>query len=137
MSKKNHTVRKLALGAAAAGVAGYVAGVLSAPRKGDKTRKLLKNQASKELDSAENKLSFLYSELDELIATAKGEAKGLDPKNKQRFDRALDHAQGSKQKLEKVIDAVKTGSSEDKDLGKAIKEAEKAIVHAKNFLLKK
>ena len=49
----------------------------------------------------------------------------------------IDEAHLSKQKLNQIIQAIKTGKSDNKELNLAIKEAEKAINSAKNFLLSK
>jgi gas vesicle protein len=44
--KENHTGRKIAVGSAIAGLAGYIAGVLTAPKSGQKTRQDISNKAS-------------------------------------------------------------------------------------------
>jgi gas vesicle protein len=134
---KRTSIKKVAAFAALAGAIGYLAGVMTAPRSGGKTRKIWRQKGSQELDSAEENLKHLYAELSELITAAADEAKTLDGRNLKRFKEALTAAKNSKLKLGRVLEAVKEGASDDKDLDKAVREADKAIKHAKTFLLKK
>ncbi len=89
------------------------------------------------LDVAEDKLKLLYSELSEIIVAAAGEEKGLEGRQLKRFKEALSTAKKSKKKLLIVVEGVSERGSKDKDLDLAIKEAERAIKHARTFLLKK
>ena len=135
MAKKN-VFKKVAAGAAIAGAIGYVAGVLSAPKSGKQTRAELKVKGSKDFELTEDKLKILCTQLGELISAAKDEAGTLSGRNLKRFESALSRAELTRDKLNTFANALKSGSTEDKDLDKAIKEAEKAIAHAKTFLLK-
>jgi len=137
MSKKDN-VKKVVIGTGIAAAAGYVAGILTAPKSGKDTREDIKRTTKEELDSADKKLKALHSEINELIANFKEDKFGLTGRNAKKFEEALDKAKEAREKLSTVMDAVKKGGSkEDKDLDQAIKEAEKAIEHAKVFLLKK
>ena len=129
---KNNTGKKVALGAAIVGAAGFVAGVVAA-------NKPKSNQQTDVFESIEERLKFLHTEISDLIANTNLETKtkDMDRKAKKQLDAALSAASTSKQKLTKVLEAVKSGQVEDKDLKLALKEAENAIVHAKKFLLKK
>ena len=129
--------RKVAIGAALAGVVGYFAGVLSAPCSGDKIRKLWRNAGSNLELSLEHRLGMLYQELDELITSVQGEDDKHEGRQRERFEAYLISAKRSKDKLAEVLKAVNEGHTDDKDLSKSIKEAQKAIEHVRIFLLKK
>ena len=53
---------KWAAGAVVAGVAGYVAGILTAPKSGKETREDIKHAATKAKTEAEKKLKELHSD---------------------------------------------------------------------------
>lgn len=135
--KRQSNAKKIATGAILAGIAGYLAGLLSAPKSGSQLRKDLKTQLPEAGHDAHERLKLLSNELDELLASAKDEGKDLAGKHKDKFELAQSKAVEAKDKLEKLLDAIKSGNTSDKDLQRAIKDAEKAIVHFKDFLLKK
>jgi hypothetical protein len=99
--------------------------------------KNLNNKEPSSLEIAEEKLKLLYSELSEIIVAAIGEDKGLEGRRLKKFKEALSTAKRSKKKLSFVVEGVRERASKDNDLDQAIKEAERAIKHAKTFLLKK
>ena len=134
---KSKSFAKVALGAAIAGAVGYVVGVRSAPRSGDKTRKLRRNVGSNLESNLEDRLGALYIELSELISSVLGEEEKLDRRQREKFELSLATAKHSKDKIAMVLKAVKDGESNDRDLSISIKEAQKAIEHARSFLLKK
>lgn len=136
MSKKN-LLKKVTLGAALAGAAGYVAGILIAPRTGKQSRKKLSNAGKQELIDNQERLKLLYSELGMLVNNAKAEGKVMEGKHLEKFKSVIDNAKESRDKLEQLVDAVKKGRAEDKNLDKAIKDAEKAVKHVKRFLIHK
>lgn len=131
MSKKNW-----ALGAVIAGVAGYVAGILTAPKSGKETRKDIKDTAVKTKAEAEKKLKELHSELDDLIAKGKDKAKDLKKDAKKGMDDAVGRAQTAKERAREVLSALHEGDTDDKDLQKAVDEVKKAREHLKNYLNK-
>ena len=57
---KEKTNRNLALGALFGVVAGFITGILTAPKKGTDTRKDIKDKAEKVTGSAEKSLKDLY-----------------------------------------------------------------------------
>ncbi len=132
-----HSVRKIAFGAALFGAFGYVASAVGKSTKAKKNYKSWINTASSEIDKAEDRIKFLFAEIDELILSTKSESRGLDGKNKLKFEAAIEQAKATKKKLGQLLEAIKDGESGDKDLNKVIKEAEKVILHTKNFLLNK
>jgi gas vesicle protein len=124
-----------------AAVAGFITGILTAPQSGKKTRSDIKENLTANMGLAEDKLTLLHSEINELINIAKEETKEdiLNPRNIKRYKMILEMAQASKEKLSSILEEIKTDghSSKDEDLKQAIKDAEKSIKHVKSFLLKK
>lgn len=130
------STKRLAIGAAAAAVAGYVAGILTAPKSGKETRQDIKDTASKAYTQAEKRLKSLHSELSELIDKGKKIAGETTAKTKDQLDKALDTAQKAKDKVREMLSALHEGGANDKDLQKALDEANKAVDHLKTFLKK-
>src|SRR5258707_559776 len=122
--------RKFALGAIFAAIAGYVAGILTAPKSGKQTRADIKDAAVE----AEKKLKALHSELGELLDDVKDRGTKLKDKAQVEFKEALDKAQVAKQKAREMLSALHEGGADDKDLKKAVSDASSAIAHLKSFL---
>lgn len=128
--------KRFAIGAVLAAAAGYIAGILTAPKSGKETRQEIKNTALKTYKAAEKELKELHTELNKLIGEASkkaGELKGTAQKN---FDKAVDGAKAAKEKARELLSAVHEGDAEDTDLKQAVEEAKKAAVHLKSFLTK-
>lgn len=128
------STEKLAVGAAIAAAAGYVAGILTAPKSGKDTRQDIQKAAAKARAEAEHKLKSLHSELTELIDRGKDGAEKLEDKAKKQFMNILDNAQKAKSKAREMLSAVHEGGAEDKDLQTAIDDVNKAISHLKKYL---
>jgi gas vesicle protein len=128
------STEKMAVGAAIAAAAGYVAGILTAPKSGKDTRKDIQQTALKARAEAEHKLKSLHSELSELIDQGKENAGKLQDKAKKQFGGVLETAQSAKHKAREMLSAVHEGGAEDKDLQTAIDDVNKAISHLKKFL---
>lgn len=129
-------LRKLAVGAAVAGAAGYVAGVLSAPKEGKKTRKQLKKSAQHNFKDIESQLKQLHSELGGIVDSAKGQTDHLSDKGQKKFSTALDSAHSAKDKLRTVLSSVHEGEASDKDLQGALEDAKRTLEHLKQFIKK-
>jgi len=134
MSKNN--TQKWAIGAAAAAVAGYVAGILTAPKSGKETRDDIKHVASAAATEAERKLKAMHTELTDLIDQAKSKGNELSGKAKEQYDDLLAKSKVAKQKAREVLSALHEGDAEDEDLQKAVSESSKAIEHLKAYLKK-
>jgi gas vesicle protein len=133
---KSSLLKKLAVGAAVAGAAGYVVGVLTAPAEGKKTRKQLKKTADKGMDDIEQQLSQLHSELGDLVHEAKGNTGELSSHMQKKFGGAIDNARTAKDKLREVLSSVHDGKANDKDLKKSLEDARRSLEHLKQFLRK-
>jgi gas vesicle protein len=130
------TVKKLAIGAAVAGAAGYIAGILTAPKSGKQTRGDLADVTQRGISEAEKDLKKLHTELNDLLGQAKDKSNNLSGKTQSELNDLLDKAKDTKEKAREMLSAVHEGGAEDKDLRKAIKDANKAVDHIKDYLKK-
>lgn len=133
MSKKTG---KFALGAIAAAVGGYVAGVLTAPKSGKETREDIKDTAVKARIEAERRLKVAHSELQDMVKKAQDKLSTTTEKSKQGMQDAIEKAKGAQGKAKDLLTALHEGDSDDKDLQKAIKEAEQSVEHLKKYVTK-
>ncbi len=130
------TAKKFALGAIIAGTIGYIAGILTAPKSGQETRKDIKNEVTRRLSEAEKELKTLLVDLNNVIDEAKNLAERFTGSARKELDELVSVAKETKEKARKVLSSVHEGDAEDKDLNAAIKEANAAIDHLKDFLKK-
>jgi gas vesicle protein len=133
---KVKNVKRIAIGAAVAGAAGYLAGVLTAPSSGKKMRKELKKTAGTSMDEVEKELNNLQVELSDLVQEAKNRSDDLGGRAQKKFGHALEGAHASKNKLRDVLSAVHKGQADDKDLDRALADAKRALYHLKDFIKK-
>lgn len=137
MIRRNpHTGRKIFIGSAIAGIAGFLAGILTAPKSGKETRNDIKESASKSVDEAEKDLKQLHAEIDKVIAQAKANKDKLGKTAQKELNELVDKAKDSKAKAGEVLDAVRAGEAEDRDLDRAIKTANRSLDHLKKYLKK-
>lgn len=133
---KNSTLKVLAIGGTIAAAAGYVAGLLTAPKSGKQTRGDIKNAANESYAKAEKELKRLNGDLGKLIDEAKMKGDKLGAKAKNELSDLVDRAKDAKEKVREVISAIHEGDAEDKDLKKAVKDAKTAIDHLSDYLKK-
>ena len=136
MAKPLKTAKRLAIGAAVAGAAGFVAGILSAPKSGKETRQELRKATGKNASDVENQLHILQNELGDLVTEAKGRGDDLGSKAQKELRKLVDGARDTKDKAATVLSAVQKGKASDKDLNKAIADAKHTIDHIKDYLKK-
>lgn len=135
MAQKNSSAfKKIALGASVAAAAGYLAGVLTAPKSGKQTRDDLKSGAGKSLTDAERELKKLHTELADLIGEVKDRSGDLSGKASNEVGDVVEKGRVAKQKARELLSALHEGEADDKDLQKAVAEAGKAIAHLRKFL---
>ena len=128
MSKDDKSTFKLvAIGSVVAGVAGYIAGVLTAPKSGKETRVDIKDAANETYAKAEKELKKLNADLGKAIDEAKIKGDKLSAKAKNEVSDLVEKAKDTKEKVREVISAIHEGDAEDKDLKKAVSEAKKAL----------
>jgi gas vesicle protein len=137
MSKKNGSIVKgVAIGATIAAAAGFVAGILTAPKSGKETRDDIKEATAKGLMEAEKELKKLHTDLTKVIDEAKAQSEKLTGKAKNELEALLLKAKDTKEKAREVLSAIHEGDAEDKDLKKAVKDATAALDHLKSYLQK-
>lgn len=131
-SMKDRT-KKFAIGTIFAAMAGFVTGILTAPKSGKETRKDIKETALKVKNEAEEKLKQLHKELDELLVSAKMNTEQMRGTIKEQATNTLQNALATKEKVQNMLVNAKGGAVKDKELKKAIKEANEAIAHLKKY----
>ena len=138
MSKdNNHTGGKVALGAALAAAAGYIAGLLTAPKSGKETREDIKQKANEMYVAAEKELKKLHTELNEKLEQASVRLGELKEQGGQKFEEVLEQSKRAKDKVREMLSGLHEGNNvKDDDLKKAISEATKAVDNLRNFLKK-
>ncbi len=133
----NDNGKKFAIGAVLAAAAGYVAGILTAPKSGKETREDIKEAAQKTVAEAEKRLKQLHTELAKLLNEAREKSAKLKGEAREELDKAVANAGLLKEKVRELLSAAHEGTAEDKDLQKAIKEVNQAVDHLKAYLKKK
>ncbi len=128
--------KKLAFGTALGVVAGFVTGILTAPKSGKETREDIKNTANSVKREAEKKLKELHGELLEITEKGKAIASEQGAKAKEGFDKALANSQVAQQKVKEVISALKSGETDEPELKKAIDDATKAKENLLKYIKK-
>lgn len=128
--------KKIAVGAIIAGAAGYVVGILTAPKSGKETRQDIQKTAAKAKAEAERRLKSLHSELTTLIGRAKKSTTKLQRSAAVEYNKAIDKAQNAKHKASEILSALHEGDADDEDLQKAVKDVNQAIDHLKKYVTK-
>lgn len=128
---------KWALGAVAAGVAGFLAGILTAPKSGKETRNDIKNVAAKAKSEAERNLKTLHSDLNKKIGEVKVQGEKLSGKAKTEYDEVLAKAKAAKEKVREVLSTLHDGDADDPELKKASKDAKDSLKSLEKFIEKK
>jgi gas vesicle protein len=128
--------RAIAIGALLAAGIGYVTGILTAPKSGKETRKDIKDAADKTIVEAEKNLKTAHTELNNLLGSAREHATTAKGRAKEEIHSATSIAEQAKEKIRIALSSIHEGESTDKELNKAISDAEKSIEHLKNFLKK-
>ncbi len=130
MSKKS----KFALGTLLAAGAGYVIGLLTAPKSGRETRTDILRASRQAKVEAERKLKEAHSEFSKLIDEATVVAQNSKGKVSDEFAKARIQADQVKQKTKELLSAIHEGEAEDSDLQGAITDIKKATNHLKKFV---
>lgn len=134
--RRRETIKRVAIGSTIAAAAGYVAGVLTAPKSGKQTRKDIKKAANDGVVQAEKELKKLHTELGKTIDEAKIKGDKMSAKAKNEMSELVEKAKDTKEKAREIISAIHEGEAEDVDLKKAMKEARIAIDHLRDYMKK-
>lgn len=136
MTKRSNTAKRLAVGGVIAAAAGYVAGVLTAPKSGKQTREDIKEAATKGLREAEKELKTLHTELNKVLADSKKKTDKLSTKAQKELSILVEQAANTKEKAREMLSAIHEGDAQDKDLKKAVKDATAALENLRKYLQK-
>jgi len=131
------TIKRFAIGTVVAAAAGYVAGILTAPKSGKETRADIRQAAERTRSQAERDLKKLHTELTTLMNQAQRDAETFKGKAREELDQTLKAGMGIREKAREVLTALHEGTADDKDLKKAIDDATKAVDHLKAYVKKK
>jgi|SRR5579862_2271277 len=135
LNKKSKNVgRKIAFGAALAGVVGYITGVLTAPKSGKETRADISAKAGEVKAGSLDQLEKTHKDLADALKKAQGKTKALGAQARVEFNEAVIRAKDAQNKTSAVIKAIKRGEAEDSDLNKAAKQARQALKNLGRFL---
>lgn len=138
MPKRKHVTGKVvAVGALVAAGAGYLAGILTAPKSGEETRKDIAKTASKARVDSERQLKKLHSELSDLIKDADGATKKARSKASDELKDASEKAKVAKDKARELLSALHNGDADDPNLQAVIEEVKLAKKNLSAYLKKK
>lgn len=135
-ASKGQIAKRIAVGGAVAAAAGYVVGILTAPKSGKETRQDIKSAADRSRAEAEKDLKRLHTDLDNIIKEAKKQGGSASKKAQQELADLVDMAKDTKEKAREMLSAIHEGDAEDKDLKRAIKNANTALENLRDFLKK-
>lgn len=133
MSEKS---KKLAVGAVVGAAAGFVAGILMAPKSGKETRADLKKGAKEAVKATDQQLKKLQSELNDLVDKAESKLSKITDSAKAEAVKALENAKKVRSQSASVVAAMKSGNSSDEDLDLAVKNAKNAVDSLKKYFSK-
>ncbi len=137
MSKRKHaTAKVVAAGALLAAGAGYLTGILTAPKSGKETRKDIAKTASKARVDGEKQLKKIHSELNDLIKDGEDATKKARSKVSSEMTEALEKAKVAKNKTREILSALHDGDADDPNLQKALKEVKQAKSNLAKYLKK-
>jgi gas vesicle protein len=133
MSKKS---RGFTLGALIAAGVGYLAGVLTAPKSGQETRKSVAKNASKAKTEGEKQLKKLHSDLDVVVKSGEKQLKTAKSKANNELSKRVESTKKTQKKAKLLLSALHEGDAEDPDLKTMLAEAKKAKNDLSKFLKK-
>lgn len=134
--KKSPDVKSIAIGASIAAAAGYIAGILTAPKSGKQTRQDIQAAAHKGVKEAEADVKKLQAELEDIAKEAKKRGGELGDKAGKELQELVAKAKVAKDKTTTLIIAVKNGEAEDAELQKALTQAHNAVKNIRKYLSK-
>ncbi len=130
-------LKKAAVSNALLGGLNYLISLISIEDSKEETVQKVEEKLAAEKRNLEDKISLLLVELKELVDIVADETKTLIAGKRNHSSALVTRVTQAKVKLEQVLAALRDKRSiQDKDLANAVKEAKKAIVAAKKFLLK-
>lgn len=126
----------LAIGTVVAAGAGYLAGILTAPKSGKETRQDIAKSASKARVDAERQLKKLHSDLGDMIDDADKRTKKARAKANDNLKDASAKAKVAKQKARELLSALHNGDADDPHLQAVVEEVKLAKKNLAKYLKK-
>jgi gas vesicle protein len=136
MTTKKKTVRVFAVGSSVAAAAGFLAGVLTAPKSGKEIRGDIKKASDRSRQEAEGELKQLNSDLNKVIKQAGNKKTAISGRAEGELKNLVDKGEGANAKVREILSAIHEGDAQDQDLKRAIKSANNALEHLKDYLSK-
>lgn len=133
---KKSAGKVVAVGTLLAAGAGYLAGILTAPKSGKETRKDIAQSASKARTQGERQLKKYHSELNDLIKTADTQTKKARTKASTELKEATDKAKVAKEKARELLSALHDGDADDPNLKAVLEEVKLAKTNLVKYLKK-
>jgi gas vesicle protein len=137
MSKHKHVLAKaVAVGAVLSAGAGYLAGILTAPKSGKETRKDIGKSVNKAKIDGEKQLKKLHSELSDMIDEAETRTKKARTKANAELKEATAKANHAKGKARELLSAIHDGEADDPHLQAVVEEIKLAKRNLSKYLKK-
>jgi gas vesicle protein len=130
------TGKKILVGTIIGVAAGYVAGLLTAPKSGKETREDIKNMSTKAYKEAERRLRNAQVDLADLIDEGTQKARELKGRSKDKMLDLIDDAKDARDKVKGIISALRYGETDEPELRKALKQASDAKKNLAAYLKK-
>jgi gas vesicle protein len=131
---KKETTKRIAVISTISLAAGYVAGILTAPKSGKETRAEIKNSSAKTLRETEKHLKELYKDLGKVMEQAAVKAKSLKGHAKEKLSELIKDAKTAQKKVKELLSAIRSGDADDPELKTAVKQASEAKKHLTNYI---
>ena len=128
------SIKRLSLVAVVAAAAGYVAGLLTAPKSGKETRDDLKHAGQKSREEIERALKNASMELADLLDEAKRRGSAMNGKARNELDSLIESARAAREKARTLLSALHEGTSTDEDLRIAAAQTTSALKHLRAYL---
>lgn len=133
-TSNENQAKKFALGALIAGLFGYLAGILTAPKSGKETRRDIQDKTSQAVAEAEKQLKRAQDELDELLKRGQRLKRDIPKQAEADWAKATEAAGEAKDRVVEILSALRNGAGDNEDLEKAVKDANDAVTHLKDYL---
>src|SRR5487761_1205459 len=133
---QSNNIKRLAVGSGMAAGAGYLVGLLTAPKSGRQTREDIVEVAERGRKEGEKELKKLNTELNDVIGEAKKRGEKVSNKTQTELKELMEKAMDTTEKVREVLSAIHEGDAEDQDLNRAIKNANRALEHLRDYLKK-
>jgi len=133
-NQRDEKMRIGAVVAAIAGLAGYLTGILTAPKSGKRTRQDIADAAIGAKKTAEQQLESANKDLKDLLKTTRSNTVALSSQAREEFNEAVVRAKDAKNRATSILKAFKSGTADDPQLNKAIKQAKQAQKNLAKYL---